>query len=245
MRIAIVDNEECCREELAALLQAYGGSQGCRISLAAFPGAEEFLEALRRERFDLVFMDIFMAGMDGVAAAARLWSTDKQCLLVFLTSSEEFRQDAFDVHAFQYLTKPVTPERVAAVLEDALAVLPQEAKYIKVVSGRKTVVLLLQSIACVVTDAHYVDIGLMDGVTVRSRMTIQEFLRRTGDDPRFITINKGIAVNADAVARFEGSCCVLENGARLPVRVRDRAQVEQAVRDYHFINIRSRQRRGQ
>lgn len=245
MKIAIVDDEQGCREELAALLQAAGAELGCRIDLSAFPGAEEFLEALQREKFSMVFMDIFMAGMDGVAAAARLWASDKRCLLVFLTSSEEFRRDAFAVHAFEYITKPMMPERVSTVLGDALAVLPQEETYIKVVSGRKSMTLLLRNITSVVTDAHYVDIGLVDGAAVRSRMTIQEFLRLTGDDPRFITINKGIVVNADAVARMEGSCCVMENGARLPVRVRDRAQVEQAVRDYHFTKIRSRQRHGQ
>lgn len=245
MKIAIVDDEERCRTELGPLLQAAGEAYGCRIDLAAFPGAEEFLDALRRERFDLVFMDIFLAGMDGVAAAARLWASDKRCLLVFLTSSQDFRQDAFAVHAFDYLTKPVTPERVANLLGDALSVLPQEEKYIEVASGRKTVTLLLRNVASVVTDAHYVDIRLVDGGTVRSRMTIQEFLDLTGNDPRFLPINKGIVVNAEAVAQVEGACCVMVDGARLPVRVRDRAQVEQAVRDYHFAKIRSSQRHGQ
>lgn len=245
MKIAIVDDEQSCREELAALLQTSGAERGCRIDLTEFPGAEEFLDALQQEQFAMVFMDVFMAGMDGVAAAARLWASDKRCLLVFLTSSEAFRQDAFAVHAFEYITKPVTPERVSAVLGDALAVLPQEEKYIKVVSERKNVTLLLRSIACVVTDAHYVDIGLADGAAVRSRMTIQEFLHLVEHDPRFITVNKGIVLNADFVARFEGNCCVMEDGARFPVRVRERAQVEQAVRDYHFTKIRSRQKHGQ
>ena len=245
MRIAIVDDEQGCREELTLLLRAAEGPCGCRIELAQFPGAGEFLDALPRERFDLVFMDIFLEGLDGVAAAARLWESDKRCLLVFLTSSEEFRRDAFAVHAFDYLTKPVTPERVATLLGDALSVLPREEAYIEVVSGRKTVALLLRDIASVVTDAHYVDIGLADGAVVRSRMTIQEFLGLTGGDPRFLTINKGVVVNAEAVAQVEGACCVMENGARLPVRVRDRAQVEQAVRDYHITTIRGRQRHGQ
>lgn len=245
MRIAIVDDEERCREELGALLRAFGEEHGVRFGLASFDSAEAFLTALRRERFSLVFMDIFLAGMDGVAAAARLWEADKRCLLVFLTSSQDFRQEAFSVHAFDYLTKPVTPERAAAVLRDALAVLPREETYIRVVSERKNVTLLLQSITSVVTDAHYVDIRLADGAAVRSRMTIQEFLRLAGDDPRFITVNKGIVVNADSLARFEGNCCVMEDGTRLPVRVRDRTRVEQAVRDYHITKIRSSQRHGQ
>lgn len=52
-------------------------------------------------------------------------------------------------------------------------------------------------------------------------------------------------VNAEAVAQVEGACCVMAGGTRLPVRVRDRIQVEQAVRDYHITTIRSRQRHGQ
>lgn len=244
MKIAIVDDEKSCRDELSRQLLSFGGTHRCQLAPVPFPSAEAFLEAAGRERFPIVFMDVFMKGMDGVTAAARLWALDKKCLLIFLTSSEDFRPDALSVHAFEYITKPFTPEHMSAVLEDALAVLPHQAKYIEVASGRKTVPLFLEDIVSAVTDAHYVDIGLTDGSVVRSRMTIQEFLSLTQSDPRFITVNKGIVLNADRVAQFEGSSCVLDNGAQFPVRVRDRAQVEQAVQDYHFQKIRGRQKQG-
>lgn len=245
MRIAIVDDEERCQEELAALLRDFGTEHGVCLEPVSFPGAETFLAALPREQFSLVFMDIFMEGLDGVTAAARLWEADKRCLLVFLTSSGEFRADALSVHAFDYLVKPVTPERVAALLEDALAVLPPAERYVYVSSERRRVPVPLRSVISVVTDAHYVDISLADGPPVRSRMTIRDFLDLTDRDPRFLTVNKGVVINADFVVRFEENCCLLENGVRLPVRVRDRARVEQAVRVYHIDKIRSRQRRGQ
>ncbi len=245
MRIAIVDDEKSCREDLARLLSAFGEEHRRRLDPVPFHSAEAFFEALGRERFPMVFMDIFMEGMDGVAAAAKLRETDKRCLLVFLTSSEDFRPDALSVHAFEYIVKPFSPDRVAAVLEDALAVLlPPEEKYIEVVSGRKTVPLRLEDILSTVTDAHYVDIALADGSVVRSRMTLQAFLALTQGDPRFITVNKGIVLNADRVSRIEGSCCVMENGTRFPIRVRDRAQVERAVDDYRCSKIRGRQRYG-
>lgn len=245
MKIAIVDDEKSCRDELSALLCGFGAERGVYLEPVPFPGAEAFLSALARERFSLVFMDVFMEGLDGVSAAARLWEADKKCLLVFLTSSGEFRQDALSLHAFDYITKPVTPERVAGLLEDALAVLPPAERYIYVSSERRRVPVSLESIVSVVTDAHYVDITLTEGPAVRSRMTIQEFLDLTDGDPRFLTVNKGVVLNAGFAVRFEENCCVMENGARLPVRVRDRARVEQAVRDYHVNQIRSRQRRGQ
>ena len=85
----------------------------------------------------MVFMDIYMDGMDGVSAAARMRERDKNCLLVFLTSSAEFMPEAFSCHAFEYVTKPFSGERIAAVLRDALKVLPDTARYIEIQSDRK------------------------------------------------------------------------------------------------------------
>ena len=66
--------------------------------------------------------------------------------------------------------------------------------------------------------------------------------RRPGGDARFIPINKGIAVNAEFILEFKNGCCIMESGARFPVRVRDSARAEQMASDYHFEKIRSRQR---
>ena len=244
MRVAIVDDEANCRSEIKALLETFGRENGVRLDVVPFSSGETFLDAFGRERFDIVFMDIYMEGMDGLRTAGRLRELDKRCMLIFLTSSGEHHPDAFSVHAFEYIRKPFTRERVYGVLRDALAVLPAASRYIEVASERRTVRLYLHSIVSAVTDAHYVNIGLLDNSVVRSRMTIQDFLQLTADEPGFIAVNKGIVLNADYITGFEDSCCVTENDARFPVRVRDRVRVEQAVQDYHFHKIRERQRRG-
>ena len=245
MRVAVVDDEASCQAEIKNLVETFGRENGVRLEVVPFSGGEAFLEAFERERFAIVFMDIFMEGMDGLDTATRQRELDKRCPLIFLTSSGDHHPSAFSVHAFEYILKPPARERLYAVLRDALAVLPSMSRYIEVVSERRTVRLDLQSIVSAVTDAHYVDIGLLDGSVVRSRMTLQEFLRLTADEPGFLAVNKGIVLNADYITRFEDNCCITENGGRFPVRVRDRVQVERMIRDYIVRNIRSEQRRGQ
>lgn len=241
LKIAFVDDEEECLEEMDRLCGSFGEETGYLVDTVAFGSGEAFLAAFDEGGFDLVFMDIYMKGMDGVAAALEMRRQDTGCLLVFLTSSIEFMPNAFSCHAFEYVTKPFSRERIFGVLWDAVRVLPQEQKYIELAVERKTVRVFLDDIVSAITDAHYLDITLADGKRLRCRMTMQEFIKKIDCDARFILVNKGIAVNAEYILRFERGCCVMESGAKFPVRVRSGAKVEQMVRDYHFEKIRKRQ----
>lgn len=240
MRIALVDDEQECLNEIDCLCKEFGEEAGYPVETVLFNSGEAFLAAFG-DGFDLVFMDVYMEGMDGVDAAFRMRRQDSGCLLVFLTSSTEFMPDAFSCHAFEYVTKPFSKERIFAVLSDVVKVLPRRQKYIELAVDRKPVRVFLDEIASAITDAHYLDITLAGGERLRCRMTMTEFMEKTDGDGRFILINKGIAINAEYIFAFERGSCIMESGAIFPVRVRDSAKVEQMARDYHFDKMRRRQ----
>ncbi len=238
LKIAIVDDDPECLNEIAGLCMDFSAHSRCPAETVPFLNGRAFLDAFEAGSFSIVFMDIYMKGMDGISAALKLRSLDSSCLLIFLTSSREFMPDAFSCHAFEYITKPFSRQRIFGVLTDALKVLPLMPKYLELTEGRKTVRILPDKICSIVTDAHYLDITLTDGEKIRCRMTMSEFLEKTDFDTRFLSVNKGITVNADYIVTFENNCCILEGGARFPVRVRDRARIEQAAQDYIFEKIR-------
>lgn len=244
MKIALVDDEQGCLEEMSCLCTSFGENAGYPMQTVTFGSGEAFLEAYDGGSFDLVFLDVYMEGIDGVRVALEMRRQDNSCLIVFLTSSMEFMPDAFTCHAFEYITKPFSKERIFDVLADAVKVLPQEHKYMELAAGRKSVRVFFHEIVSAVTDAHYIDITLAGGKMLRCRMTMPEFTGKTNGDSRFLPINKGIVVNAEYILEFERVCCIMENGARFPVRVRDSAKVEQMVWDYHFERIRRRQGKG-
>lgn len=241
LKIALVDNDRECLCEMEQICRDFGSRFQCQIETASFHCGEAFLDALASEAFSVVFMDIYMDGMDGVAAASKMREQDSRCFLVFLTSSAEFMPNAFSCHAFDYITKPFHAERVIKVLTDIWKLLPPSQKYIELSVGRKTTRIFFDNIICAVTDAHYLDIALTSGNSLRCRMTLSEFIEKVGNDPRFISVNKGILANADHILDFEDNCCLLDNGKRLPLRVRDRLKIEQTVHDYHFKKMRDLQ----
>lgn len=237
LKIALVDDEQIYLDEIAKLCREFGEENRLEIEISAYSDGESFLRS--NDEYSVVFMDIYMSGMGGVLAAQKLRTRDNGCILIFLTSSAEHMPEAFSCHAFEYIVKPFSPQRVKNVLNDVLKIMPVSAEYVELYSDRKTVRAAHDDIISAMTDAHYLDVELSNGASIRCRMTMGQFVEQTNGDRRFILVNKGIIVNADYITDFENNCCILENGTRLPIRVRDRLKIEQAVRDYNFDKIRS------
>lgn len=237
LKIALVDDEQIYRDEMARICREFGEEKRLETEISEYPDGESFLRSGCEHA--IVFMDIYLSGINGVLTAQKLRERNSGCILIFLTSSAEHMPEAFSCHAFEYIIKPFSPQRVKNVLNDAIKNIPMPFRYAELYSDRKTVRAPLDDIVYAMTDAHYLDVGLVDGTSIRCRMTMGEFIERTNEDGRFILVNKGIIVNADHITDFENNCCVLANGARLPIRVRDRLKIERAVRDYNFDKIRS------
>lgn len=240
MRIALVDDEQIYLDEMAGICREFAMEKRLDVEISEFSDGGGFLRS--EEDFSIVFMDIYMDGSDGVRAARKLRERGSSCLLIFMTTSTEHMPEAFSCHAFEYIVKPLSPQRVKEVLRDAVNLLPRTEEYAELYSERQIVRAALDEIVSAVTDAHYLDVELADGTLLRCRMTMGEFTEQT--DERFILINQGIIVNADYITDFEDNRCILENGVCLPIRVRDRLKIKQAVRDYNFDKIRSKQRYG-
>lgn len=122
-RIAVCDDDAAEVKKTAAMLET------CRPlhpdtpwEVETFAGPAPLLEQVRAGNApDLIFMDIYMQNANGLEAARALRDMGCESSLVFLTTSPEHSLAAFGVDAVQYLVKPVTPARMAAVLDRILA----------------------------------------------------------------------------------------------------------------------------
>ena len=116
-RIAVVDDLERDRAWLAEKLADYMARERLEYELTAFASGEAFSAALEQgQRFNLVFMDIYMDGITGIEAAQALRARDMDCKLVFLTTSEDFMRQGFSLNSAHYLIKPVKDEDFAQAM---------------------------------------------------------------------------------------------------------------------------------
>lgn len=113
-RVLIVDDEPIAR-------------RGIRILLEEEPDVEVVgecgdgrtaVEAIRRERPDLVFLDVQMPDLDGFQVL-KMVGPDHLPFVIFVTAYDRYALQAFEVHALDYLLKPYDDERFQAALERA------------------------------------------------------------------------------------------------------------------------------
>lgn len=113
MDIAVVDDEKAIREHICALIE----EQKPESRIEAYSTGEELIAS--GKRFDIVFLDIQMDGMNGIEAARNLRQRQEDTVLIFITGIEEHVFDALDLYAFHYLLKPVDERKFVEVLERA------------------------------------------------------------------------------------------------------------------------------
>jgi two-component system response regulator LytT len=109
LRVVVVDDEAPARSELAYVL----GLDSRIASVRCAASAAEALELAAAEPVDAVFCDVKMPVMDGIALARVLRSFARPPQIVFVTAYDEHAVDAFELHAVDYLVKPVRAARVA------------------------------------------------------------------------------------------------------------------------------------
>jgi DNA-binding LytR/AlgR family response regulator len=113
IRALVVDDEQPARDELRYLLAAHTDV----TVVGEADSAEGALEVVRTARPDVVFLDVEMAGASGIAAAPLLRDRTRPPAVVFVTAHERYAVDAFAVEAFDYLLKPVAPDRLERVVD--------------------------------------------------------------------------------------------------------------------------------
>jgi two-component system LytT family response regulator len=111
MNVLLVDDEELARSRLRKLLAAH---DDVTVVGEASDG-EEAIQQVTERRPDAVFLDIKMPGADGLEVVRSLGT--RRPKIVFCTAFDEYAVEAFELHAVDYLLKPVTRARLAVCLE--------------------------------------------------------------------------------------------------------------------------------
>jgi len=229
IRVVIVDDELPARELLREFLAA---DEDCEI-VAECANGFEAVKAVAQHDPDLLLLDIQMPKLDGFEVLELL---DRSPIVVFVTAHDEHALRAFEVHALDYLLKPLSHERFQQVMERVKRAAGHErqpvanlATSLRAKPLQRIVVRGEDGAIQVVPVARLDYIEAADdairiatsGAKLRKQQPISEIAAQLDPD-RFVRIHRAYVVNLERIEKIElyakdSRVAILRDGTRLPV----------------------------
>lgn len=221
MYILVADDETPARGELRYMLESLAPDA---VFFEATNG-QEALRLIEREPIDLVFLDINMPGLDGLAVAATIVDGPEPPLIIFATAYDEHALRAFELAALDYIVKPFAERRLAqtmarvhqalaertalaqrrAALRDYILEAAPGGGLAKLWGQRDNdsrVLVDYRDILWVVAEEKRVYIRTIAGEKLLVRQTLKELEERLLPH-NLVRVHKGYLVNLDHVAEVE------------------------------------------
>jgi two-component system LytT family response regulator len=199
----VVDDEELCRRAIRTRLER---ARDFAV-VGECTSGREAVAAIRRAAPDLVFLDVQMPGMSGFEVMKSL-PGNVTPRVIFVTAFDHHAVRAFDVHALDYLLKPIDEARFAAALGHARAALAaartglarEPGARLAVQSGERVVILRVAEIDWVEASGNYVSLHVGARAWLR-RETIAQMEQRLMAHG-FARIHRSTLVNIDRISEL-------------------------------------------
>lgn len=218
-QIAICDDEISELDEVEQLLRSYHTPRlKGELLIRRFADSEELFLQITMQDYqpDLIFMDIYLPGATGIEMARQLRERGNTSKIVFLTSSQDHALDAFGVEAFSYLVKPVTQERLFAVLDKLLKCLVNEQPqyfFLKVEDG----VLKVEPNEIIYCEAQRKRqcVNLRGDRSVSMRGTMSGLAELLCANQMFVKLGASYIINLEHIEQLCSQTVLLDNGTEI------------------------------
>jgi len=210
LRILIVDDEAPARRRLRELLDDCSAALPLTVVGEAGNGREA-LDMLANVSADLLLVDIHMPEMDGLELAHHALKLNQPPAIVFTTAYDQHALAAFDVHAVDYLLKPVRVQRLLTALHKVpqmkpiepgtLEKLPANARRFLSVTERSRVLLVpVDEVIYLKAELKYITIR-----TATRQYLLEESLTKLEDEygERFVRIHRNCLIARAYIRGFE------------------------------------------
>ncbi len=214
LRVVIVDDEAPARSRIQDLLEDCAATMALQVIGEAASG-RELIELLQRTSADVVLLDIRMPEMDGIEAAQHLQKLPDAPAVIFTTAYDDYALKAFELHALDYLVKPIRLRRLHDALTRARSITPlsldvlhqiapEPRRHLSVQERGRVILVPVDKILFMRAELKYVTIR-----TLEQEHLLEESLTRLEREfhDRFLRIHRSCLVARDCVDRF-----VRENG---------------------------------
>ena len=210
LKVVIADDETPARSRVRDLLEDCASSFPIELVGEAANG-KELLALLEKTSADVVLLDIRMPEMDGLEAAQHMRKLPDAPSVIFTTAYDDYALKAFELHAVDYLVKPIRLRRLHDALSRARAITPlrldvlnriapEPRKHLSVQERGKVMLIAVSDIRYLRAELKYVTVR-----TATREHLVEESLSRLEQEfaDQFVRIHRSCLVAKAYIIGFE------------------------------------------
>ncbi|MDR1704455.1 MAG: LytTR family transcriptional regulator DNA-binding domain-containing protein [Clostridiales bacterium] len=215
-QIALCDDEKIFAETQEKLCRAILDGMNIKYDISVYENAEAFLADFSEagKRYDLILLDIFMDGMDGLELAKKIREADEETAVIFLTSSPDYMSSGYYVRAFRYFQKCKDEEKLEQAIKEVYE-LRYKTLCLIIETGNITQRIPLKDIIALEINNKKVAITAKDEVFHYAGRLTELLAKLPGGS--FVRCHKAFAVNVNNIYELGRSAAVAINGKRVPI----------------------------
>ena len=218
IKIAICDDDAEELKEIVSFVSKYVKELDLPFKISTFSEGQDLIENIKsyKENFDIVFLDVYMKFSNGLDIAKKIREFDKECKIIFITSSKEHAVDSYEVRALYYILKPINEEKLRAAVKIAIESLNKDDKQVMIKNKKGSYRILYKDILYAESKARVVNIHLKSGEIISFYSKLMDFFQSLKDE-RFLKCHKSFVVNMDYIMKEENNYIFMDSETAIPI----------------------------
>ncbi|OWP82258.1 DNA-binding response regulator [Flavobacterium covae] len=231
MNAIIIDDEKRARLNLSILLKEYCPEINIIAECENLP---EGVKSIRKNKPDLIFLDIEMPGHSGLELLDFFDENEINFKIIFTTAYQEYAIQAFKFSAIDYLLKPINPKELVdattrfskekekinnyQILKENLK--EDTFRKIAVPSGNSLVFIEINDILFIKGEGAYSEISFTNNDKLLVSRNLKNFEDIICEQKNFIRIHKSFILNTNYIKSYnksDGGSIEIQNGLHLPI----------------------------
>ena len=206
LEIIIIEDQPIEANRLHDELNFWSTNKNFPISIRKYSSGEEYFNTQKTHTASVYFLDIQLTGMNGLEIATRLRQEEYKGHLIFLTAFREYVFEGYQVHALNYLLKPIQRSALIPCMDEVAETLMGNNYIFR--NKQEIIQIPYHEILAFSSNMHYVDILTLSGTFCQytTLKSIIEYLPK-----EFIQTHRSYIVNMAHIHKLSGNTIVLSN----------------------------------
>jgi DNA-binding LytR/AlgR family response regulator len=217
LKIAICDDDSQELNRISSFIETYKRERNVSLTYQTFQSTTELIFKVKSGDYSILLLDILMPGINGMQAAHEIRSYDAGVKIVFLTTSPEFAIESYAVKAYDYILKPVSKDRLFALLDAVIAEeqIPLEGLTVKTQTGIARILFSRLAFVEIINKKLY--FHLTDGSVQEVASSLTAFEEKLLARPEFIKVHRSYIVNLWQVNELRAKELITSRGKAVPI----------------------------